>query len=111
MRVVCDGLPSCLQTYKPASSSGVSRDEREDRAMVFSRETSGYEAAYKPSSMSELKFLLLLLLLVLVRLVIFIAKIVLIKVVFPLLGITLQSPASHGSKHTKHKNNKIIKSE
>lgn len=49
----------------------------------------------------------------LLRLIIFILKIVLTRIVFPLLGISLQSSPSSSSslQRTKHKNNKIIKSE
>ncbi|KAL9985085.1 hypothetical protein ACROYT_G007448 [Oculina patagonica] len=46
----------------------------------------------------------------LLRLILLILKIVLLKIVFPLLGISLQSAASTGSQHHKHKN-KIIKAE
>ncbi|KAJ7377359.1 hypothetical protein OS493_029718 [Desmophyllum pertusum] len=47
---------------------------------------------------------------VLLRLVIFVLKIALIKIVFPLLGICRQSTAANtGSQHAKHKNNKIVK--
>lgn len=47
------------------------------------------------------------------RLIIFILKILLTKIVLPLLGVTLQAPSSSGSslQHTKHKNNKILKAE
>ncbi|XP_020628334.1 uncharacterized protein LOC110065523 isoform X2 [Orbicella faveolata] len=47
----------------------------------------------------------------LLRFILVILKIILIKIVFPLLGISLQSAAaSTGSQHAKHKN-KVIKSE